>query len=147
MLATNCISAEYVEGFEAFSVGLTKSTSVMTGQHVLYDRVITVRDQALYDVSTGTFTASSTGIYIFHYHALASSDSVSTKVHKLVFLFVFLLLIHFCKPWSRNMTTSRNYQAPLFTMYEYILVRGSMSHFCIKMISDSHIIKWTYFCI
>jgi hypothetical protein len=74
LLATNCISAEYVEGFEAFSVGLTKSTSVMTEQHVLYDRVITVRDQASYDVSTGTFTASSTGIYIFHYHALASSN-------------------------------------------------------------------------
>ncbi|CAC5380908.1 Protein FAM160A1,FTS and Hook-interacting protein,UPF0518 protein CPIJ015043,FTS and Hook-interacting protein homolog [Mytilus coruscus] len=62
------------DGLDAFSVELNLSIALTTSQHVLYDRIITSRGTPTYDKGTGTFTAAQSGLYIFHYHALATSD-------------------------------------------------------------------------
>ncbi|XP_076117621.1 uncharacterized protein LOC143085259 isoform X1 [Mytilus galloprovincialis] len=62
------------DGLDAFSVGLNHSIDLTTSQHVLYDRIIASTGAPTYDKDTGTFTAAQPGLYIFHYHALATSD-------------------------------------------------------------------------
>ncbi|XP_071125172.1 uncharacterized protein [Mytilus edulis] len=69
LLATSSATA-----FNAFSAGLTHSIALTTNQRISFDRLITNRGTPTYDKSTGTFTAASSGFYIFHYHALATSD-------------------------------------------------------------------------
>lgn len=65
-----------MDNIVSFSAGLNQSTSLTAHQQVMYDRVINTEASQIYDLTTGTFTAPTSGIYVFHYHALATKDQV-----------------------------------------------------------------------
>ena len=49
----------------AFSVSLNQHQEVADGNNVLYNNIITDVNGA-YDVTTGVYTAPSSGLYLFH---------------------------------------------------------------------------------
>lgn len=68
----------HVYGKDIFSVGLDHHFHSTNGEIVKYNYIIAKSNTNVYNPSSGKFTASLDGTYIFHYYGLAPNNQVLT---------------------------------------------------------------------